>query len=454
MFNEELIELQRKKVFREPNYVRLSRPCSIQDGIISLSTDQKINFRKLFQNIQSEITFFIPASGAGSRMFSLFYQFLENPEKTAEEIQDFIDSLEKYAFAKLVDFNYLKSLSDRNLIEHLLEELELDNLPKGLIPFHITQSGFLTAFEEHLAQGCKLNSEVKFHFTIQKEFEDQFKQIANQTSEAFNINTSINYSEQDPVTNSIAFEFNGTPLLENDALVTRPSGHGALLQSLNSIHSPIVLIKNIDNVQHIEKSSLSNEYWEILSGLLIDLKNKLAELFSSPSNELFTSINKEFELFDETIAPKTPEEILQLINKPVRVCGMVKNEGQPGGGPFWIEKNGIISKQIVEKAQISNDQVQINILNNSTHFNPVMIALSPVSVQGEKFDLTNFVDEEAYFIVNKTQGEKEIKYLERPGLWNGSMADWITVFVEIPSEIFSPVKSVTDLLNDAHQPKR
>jgi hypothetical protein len=263
----------------------------------------------------------------------------------------------------------------------------------------------------------------------------------------------VTYSEQNKESDSYAFEEDGSVMKKQDGYeLRRPAGHGALLQNLQQINHELVFVKNIDNVQHLSKSDKSNELWNTLGGLILDFKSEISELIKNPSIQKLKEINSRFDGFSESemASLQTNEDILKLVNRPIRVCGMVRNEGQPGGGPFLVEENGIVTKQIVEKAQISSSADQYNQMVKSTHFNPVMMVLSYRNEQGENYNLKEFSDESKYFIVQKKQNGKNIRFMELPGLWNGAMANWISIFVEIPNDTFSPVKTVLDLLHPAH----
>jgi hypothetical protein len=243
-------------------------------------------------------------------------------------------------------------------------------------------------------------------------------------------------------------------MFENDSSpLKRPSGHGALIHNLNEVQSDYILIKNIDNVQYLSKSKLTLNYWNDLIKLTQVIKNQLSELCKNPKLEVLLELNQKYHFTSkENLEMLVGDEQIQtFINRPIRVCGMVKNSGQPGGGPFWVEKNGVISKQIVEKSQIAPTLSQQQIVEQSSHFNPVMIVASVKDFQGVKFNLIDFKDDESYFIVQKRYEGRDVQFIENPGLWNGSMAHWISVFVEIPAETFSPVKTVLDLLDESHQ---
>ena len=462
-FTEEQIEEQRKKVFGEQPYAQLVRPCRIGDGILRLEADEKNRAISIFERYRGQLTFFIPASGSGSRMVEFLHEYRNSSsEELTGKMELFINHLEEFAFFKELPEPLQQSIVQNevdidSLVDYLLDAhgLDLSSIPKGLIPFHYFGPFILNAFQEHLLQGNLLSTlPANFHFTIQKDFEEKISQSVENISKFTGITFNVRYSEQSARTNSVAFNEKKEPYkLADGSILTRPSGHGALLPILNTINSELILVKNIDNVQHFSKAEQTNQVWRVIAGVLLEFRAQAQRIFETQStNELF-ELNKRYQLFNqETIAAVTElEAVRKLLDKPVRVCGMVRNEGQPGGGPFWVMNNGKISKQIVEKAQISMEHDQRNILLKSTHFNPVMMALCPLNLVGEKFDITQFKDENTYFIVHKSNNGENISYMEQPGLWNGSMADWITLFVETPSETFSPVKSLTDLIDPSHR---
>jgi hypothetical protein len=335
------------------------------------------------------------------------------------------------------------------------EGMGYGELPKGLIPFHVVEPFVLNPFQEQIIQGSKLKSrETSFHFTIQSHFHQQISQVVNQLQGLTGNKFDVSYSEQNKETDSFAFEEDGNVLIIGDKPLRRPAGHGALLDNLQQIKEELVFVKNIDNVQHYSKSETSNELWNALAGLILSFKAEMLEISKNPSIERLKETNHTFDAFSdsELATIKNTADLLKFVNRPIRICGMVRNEGQPGGGPFLVEENGVITKQIVEKAQISSSPDQYNQMVKSTHFNPVMMVLSYQNSQGENYNLNEFSDDSKYFIVQKKQHGKNIRFMELPGLWNGAMANWITIFVEIPNETFSPVKTVLDLLNTAHLP--
>ncbi len=462
MNRQEIINEQREKVFNDQSKVVLFAPCRIGEGILKLSDEEWKEAEKVFKKSNASPTYFIPASGSGSRMFAFLFDFLSDPNASdLSSIERFMNHIQEFAFYQLLP-NDLKvkikenSIDAEEIANFLLSDSGLDfgNLPKGLIPFHYNEPFVLNPFQEHVLQGTRLsNGRAKFHFTIQSEFEDKIKSSISSLEILTGKKYSISYSSQSKASDSLAFTNDQEVASVDGVEIRRPAGHGALLENLNQINEELIFIKNIDNVQHFNSSNYSTETWSVLGGMLQMFTNELKSLFNNPTKASLLKLNEKYQFLSPTEinTVKTEEEIRQIINRPTRVCGMVRNEGQPGGGPFWIEDNGMISKQIVEKAQISLKGEQFRLMVKSTHFNPVMIALNPMNLQDEKLELKNYRDDSKYFVVNKTQKNQEIKYMELPGLWNGSMANWNTLFIEISQKTFSPVKTVLDLLVDEHK---
>jgi hypothetical protein len=455
---------QKELVFGPQPEIKLISPCKLEQGIIRHNSFEKKKYEIQFQQSSVSTTLFIPASGSGSRMFQFLYDFLENPdEENRSKTEKFLNHIEDFAFFELLPFevkskvrNYDISLDE--FIAYILKPtgLSLGEKPKGLIPFHRTRSFVLNAFQEQLLQGLRIKEKPSdFHFTIngafEKEIIDSLKHIQGLTAR----NCTINCSIQNPETDAIAFNEKGKPFISsNGKELRRPSGHGALLENLESIDTDLVFIKNIDNVQHEAKSDEAIENFQYLGGLLLHIKEELQQLAQSENKrEVFKRLNSlyQFVYNSDDIDQMSDAEIIEYINRPLRVCGMVKNEGQPGGGPFWIDNNGVISKQIVEKSQIKMEGEQYRLMVQSQYFNPVLMSLSLRDLSGKKHQLQDFADYSKYFIVDKKFEGQSIRFLERPGLWNGSMANWLTVFTEVPSGAFTPVKNVLDLLNGAHK---
>ncbi|MCO5260507.1 MAG: DUF4301 family protein [Crocinitomicaceae bacterium] len=461
MNSEEKIKEQREKVFGEHSKVVLFAPCRIDEGIILLNDTAKKEIVQKFKKSVLSPLYFIPASGSGSRMFAFLYDFLNQPDKAdLSAVERFLNHIQEFAFFQIfpneLKERIIENTADAEEIARLLldeKAFNYGNFPKGLVPFHFNEPFVLNPFQEHVLQGTRLsNGRAKFHFTVQPEYEEKIKESISNLEGLTGKKYNVSYSIQSRDSDSYAFDIDGNTIFENGIPLRRPAGHGALIENLNQLDEELIFIKNIDNVQHFSHSNFSMETWSILGGMLQSFKNELKTIYNQPSKEKLIELNANYQFLSpsELANIQHEEDIKNCVNRPIRVCGMVKNEGQPGGGPFWIDDNGKISKQIVEKAQINIQGEQFRLMVKSTHFNPVMIALTTKDLDGNKFDLTKFVDDSKYFVVEKNQKGQDIKFMELPGLWNGGMAYWNTLFVEISSETFSPVKTILDLLNSQH----
>ncbi len=480
----------------------LDRPAIKNDGILTFIEYEFLQKANFFDANKERLKLkkFVPASGAASRMFKFLNEFLiefdsENEtingyinRKNAYELKLFLAGMEKFPFFESID-NHLKSeYSDfkswekdkKNLhfIKYLLENETLDfaNKPKAILPFHRYSDYTATPIEEHLNESAFYASSKKIsnlHFTISENHQQDFEAILNDIKPKIESKSdtkiNINFSFQNKKTDTIAVDLNNNPFRDDSGkLVFRPGGHGALIDNLNNLDADIVFIKNIDNViqNHIELIAM---YKKALAGILLELQNQIFNyLIQIEKNEIqesdikkiiaFANKNLNIEIiedFDKYTFENKLLYINQILNRPIRVCGMVKNEGEPGGGPFWIVgTKGKISLQIVETSQVDLfDKNQQNILKSATHFNPVDLVCSLKNYSGSKFDLSNFVNNNLGFIVEKNKNGRDLKAYELPGLWNGAMAKWISVFVEVPLITFNPVKTVNDLLKPAHQPQ-
>lgn len=479
----------------------LERPAIIHDGIKKLSDEKATSYAEIFdqkkQNLKLEK--FVPASGAASRMFKFLNEFInefniENEtinayinRKNEVNLTIFLAGMEKFPFFEKI-YSQLKSnfpdfssweRDKKNLqfIKILLDKNQLDyaNKPKGILPFHHYQDHIATPIEEHLKEAAfygNSNQKAYLHFTVSEDHQAAFETILEiikpKIEAESNTKIEINFSYQNKNTDTIAVDTNNNPFRdENGNLVFRPGGHGALIDNLNNLDADVVFVKNIDNViqNHIE---LVAKYKKALAGILISIQEKVFDyLHQIDKNEILTEENlqkiidfatKKLNVeiiggFDKYTFENKLNYISKILNRPIRVCGMVKNEGEPGGGPFWIRGlKGKISLQIIESSQIDlTDFHQKNILESATHFNPVDLVCGLKDYKQQKFDLTNFSNENRGFIVAKTKNGKDLKGYELPGLWNGAMAKWITIFVEVPLITFNPVKTVNDLLKPAHQ---
>jgi hypothetical protein len=459
-----LLHAQKDKVKHGSPKLKIIAPCRVGNGILKLKPAKQAYYEERFHEISAPLCFFIPASGSGSRMFDFLQVELALGEpELATKTKEFVDQLKDFAFYKALNPAQKQRISTfhshRELINFILKDDEsgigLGKLPKGLVPFHSYEQGQSSAFIEHLRQGTALSEKlVNFHFTIQNSHHEVFKEALSNFTSGQQDKPEVGFSFQDHETDSFVFDEHQEPLMNADSsYLRRPSGHGALLGNLNALKEQFILIKNIDNVQHGDQAKAGILIWRVLCGILHTVKCQLKDLKGNADYTKLKAVGEEFDLFspEEIEAAKDESFLKKIINRPIRICGMVLNEGKAGGGPFHVDFNGIRSKQIVEGVQVTGAEQQ-RVFNSSTHFNPVMMAMDTYDLEGEKIDLTKFSNDEQYFVVRKNFEGQEVTFIERPGLWNGSMFSWNTIFIEIPPETFTPVKTVLDLLKPAHQP--
>jgi hypothetical protein len=423
---------------------------------------------------------FVPASGAATRMFKTLYEYVQNPVSN-KEIDIFLSNLNKFAFFSELKKNLatkgidIVSGDKTKVVQELIESTGLNygNLPKGLLQFHSYSDGSRTSVEEHVSEGYKYafaKEKMKLHFTISPEHEPIFlkefeKMEAKYKSKGV---LDIKYSFQKKSTDTLAVDMKNEPLIDkNGHLVFRPGGHGALLENLNDIDADLIFVKNIDNVVPDYLCHVTVKYKKALAGLLVSLKTQIADILSylewhdtyteKRKNDIAAFLKKYLSInvpdnLDNTIFAGY---IKSKLDKPIRVCGMVKNAGEPGGGPFWVfNRKGEASLQIIESSQVDpNNSKQQEILNSATHFNPVDLVCYTKDYSGHKFNLLKYRDSNSGFVTEKSINGLKIKAQELPGLWNGGMSHWITLFVEVPLETFNPVKTINDLLRKEHQPQ-
>ena len=481
--------------------INLDRAAIKNDGVIAISEEEAKYFSNFFDEKKNKLKLkkFVPASGAASRMFKFLNEFLNEFKLGEESINAYINrkkeknlplflvAKEKFPFYKevldvtksrLPEYeNWEKDTKDFGFIKTMLSPKHFDfsNKPKGILPFHQYEDHTATAIEEHLnecAHYASSNGKSFLHFTVSEEHKNDFETIINEIKEKIetksDVNIHIKYSFQDKSTDVIAVDLDGNPFRdENDAIIFRPGGHGALIDNLNNLNADIVFIKNIDNViqNHIETIAL---YKKALGGILIQHQEAIfkymkrlneSTISNEELNEIVNYIKSKLNIaikddFVKYTKESKIDHLQTILNRPIRVCGMVKNEGEPGGGPFWvIDKKGKTFLQIIESSQIdTKDEKQVKIFESATHFNPVDLVCGVKNYQGQKFDLSLFTDANSGFVVEKNHKGKPYKAFELPGLWNGAMAKWLTIFVEVPLITFNPVKTVNDLLKPAHQP--
>ena len=405
---------------------------SIGNGVLNPTEEEIDAYVKAWQDYLNEghtVLKFVPASGAASRMFKDLFEYLETGERT-KFIDKFLTEKEHFAFAP-----QLAGLDEQAAVSHLLKDMNYGNLPKGLLLFHSYEDGARTPALEHLVEGAMYaasKGEVNIHFTVSHEhlplFQAHLAEYQAAYEEKLGVKFHISYSEQKPSTDTLAANPDGTPFRTADGkLLFRPGGHGALIENLNEQEADVIFIKNIDNVVPDRLKGDTVRYKQLLAGVLVTEQKKIFEQLQDPT--------------------LTADQKAKL-QRPLRVCGVVKNTGEPGGGPFLVrEEDGTISCQILESSQISDPAL----MQQATHFNPVDLVCATRDAEGKPYYLPDFVDEKTGFISHKSKDGKELLALELPGLWNGAMSRWNTIFVEVPVSTFNPVKTVNDLLRAEHQ---
>ena len=490
--SEEQIEHQLQQ-FREGfPYLKLKAAAAIDNGILSLSDMVCEGYVEAWNNYKAEkhhITKFVPASGAASRMFKNMFEFVdaEYDSPTTDFERHFFDNIENFAFYPALDdactvlygegaAALISKGQYKDVVRAMLSEegLNYGQLPKGLLQFHTYEDCARTPLEEHLVEAALYatsNGEADVHFTVSAEHRELFQQLVEQVlpsyEEKYHIKYHISFSEQKPSTDTVAATMDNEPFRTDDGqLLFRPGGHGALIQNLSDLQSDVVFIKNIDNVVPDRLKPATTLWKQVIAGVLINTQRiiftylqkldsgnygqaDISEMLRFVHNDLCCEIPGIQDLDTESQI----KLLYQKLNRPIRVCGVVKNVGEPGGGPFLaFNADGSISPQILESSQIDkHNPTYVKMFEGGTHFNPVDLVCAIRDYKGNKFNLPAFVDPATGFISYKSKAGKELKALELPGLWNGAMSDWNTIFVEVPLETFNPVKTVNDLLREQHQ---
>lgn len=475
-------------------YLRLFAAASTEKGILTPTEEEKETYLAAWKSYTADkshtIVKFVPASGAASRMFKNVFAFIDAPYDAPQT--DF----EKTFFQRIHDAAFFEDLNAACVrlygqnIDTLIQEgrykdvakamlhaegLNYGALPKGLLKFHKYAEGARTPLEEHLVEGALYarqdDGTVNVHFTVSPEhralFEQLVKTVTPNYEEKFGVKYNVTFSEQKSSTDTVAANPDNTPFRKADGnLLFRPGGHGALIENLNDIDADVVFIKNIDNVVPDRLKADTVTYKQLLAGVLVTLQaqahaylrkldsgkytmDELREMLQFVQKKLFTK-NPETKMLEDT---ELAIYLRKKLNRPMRVCGMVRNVGEPGGGPFLAyNSDGTISLQILESSQIDMaDPEKKAMFEKGTHFNPVDLVCAIKNYKGEAFHLPDYVDPQTGFISHKSKDGKELKALELPGLWNGAMSDWSTVFVEVPLSTFNPVKTVNDLYREQHQ---
>ena len=500
--NPQIIGKQLERFRQGFPFITLDRPAVPGDGIIVFPENNMVEFVDYFEKNQPalQVIKFVPASGAASRMFRHLFEFRERFTPTEEcfnelffdksfnSVYYFFQNIEKFAF-----FSDLKSCLDRDHLDYpgILDRQELDllidyllnakglnynSLPKALLKFHNYPDGPRIAAEEHLVEAinyaCNNDRIASIHFTLSPEHIEKFlnkiEEVKRKYQEQFNINFKITWSVQKPSTDIIAVDENNEPFRNDDGtLLFRPGGHGALLENLNELDAGIIFIKNIDNVVPDHLKDQTFRYKKLLGGYLLWLRDRIYSFLRESdirqlneaeldSMAYFTRDHCMIDLsphFDTLDLREKQSFLTNLLNRPIRVCGMVRNEGEPGGGPFWVtDGTERPALQIVESSQVNHENNhQENIFASATHFNPVDLVCCIKDHKGKHFNLGDYSNEATGFISQKSSEGRTLKAQELPGLWNGAMAHWLTLFIEVPISTFNPVKTINDLLREEHQ---
>lgn len=473
-------------------YLRIEAPATPGNGIFVLTQeleDQSSDLWNQYLDKGGKVLKMVPASGAASRMFKDLFAFVNGKKDKPDNdfMKKFFEHIEEFAFfavlnAKCIELyglsidSLVKEKRYKDVVKALIEKegLNYGQLPKALLRFHRVPGTSRTAIEEHLAEGAQYASgkdgKVRVHFTVSEDHLPlvnlKFEEMKGKLEHEYDVEYELSTSVQKPSTDTVAANLDGTPYREKGGLFFRPGGHGALIENLNDLDADVIFIKNIDNVVPDARRLDTIRYKKVIGGVLVGIKQKADNYCrllkkGTPSeaelDEMMDFLHKVLCITHDSANGMNSEEkaayIYSKLNRPYRVCGMVKNEGEPGGGPFLAyNPDSTVSPQILESTQIDpkNKEAQ-KMLKEATHFNPVDLVVCTRDWEGKKFNLPEYVDKATGFISQKSREGVEIKALELPGLWNGAMSDWNTVLVEVPVSTFNPVKTVNDLLRPVHQ---
>lgn len=491
---EEQVAAQLKDLERGFPFLKLAGAAEAGKGIV-VCDDAAVNgyldtWKEYKKSNSGKIFKFVPASGAASRMFKNLFEFVdaEYDEPTSDFEKKFFAEIKKFAFYDALD-KACKKTKGKNIDELVAEGsykavvstlldkdgLNYGQLPKGLLLFHSYDDGSRTPLEEHLVEGALYAADgagnVNVHFTVSPEHRAMFEKLVAEKvkkyEDKFGVKYNVSFSEQKSSTDTVAGTMDNQPFRTGDGkILFRPGGHGALIENLNDLDADVVFIKNIDNLVPDCLKDETVKYKMVLAGLLVSLQKKAFAYLKKLDSGVYTHADLEeiIRFVQQDLCCRNPKikelEDADLViylkgklNRPMRVCGMVKNIGEPGGGPFLVyNADGTISLQILESSQIDkNNKESMEMFTKGTHFNPVDLVCSLKNYKGEKFNLPEYVDKSTGFISYKSKNGKDLKALELPGLWNGAMSNWNTVFVEVPLITFNPVKTVNDLLREQHQ---
>ncbi|MBR2239719.1 MAG: DUF4301 family protein [Prevotella sp.] len=484
--SEEQIKTQLHQFETGFPFLKLEAAAAVGRGIVAPTEAERKQYVSAWEQYKAagrRIVKFVPASGAASRMFKNMFAFVDAPYDvpTTDFEKKYFDEIEKFAFYDALDAACQKNegkgikalMAEGNykaVAANMLrkEGLNYGQLPKGMLLFHKYAEGARTPMEEHLVEGALYaasNGEAHVHFTVSHDHLEFFKQKVAEKADGFaqkyGIKYDITFSEQKPSTDTLAANTDNTPFREDDgSLLFRPGGHGALIENLNEIEADVVFIKNIDNVVPDRLKPETVEWKQVIAGVLVTLQQKAFDYLRILDHGATDAQLQEIAQFVKDCLCVDPKDnvvdagyLRSKLDRPMRVCGVVKNVGEPGGGPFLTyNQDGTVSLQILESSQIdTNNEEYMKMFTQGTHFNPVDLVCAVKDYLGKPYHLPDFVDKTTGFISSKSKGGKELKALELPGLWNGAMSDWSTVFVEVPLGTFNPVKTVNDLLRPQHQ---
>lgn len=460
----EAVERQIENFRRGFPSLQVVSAASPADGIVVLTAEQAAEYAAKYEGRDDSVTVakFVPASGAATRMFKELFEFV-NEDKRGKGIDTLLQNIEKFAFYPELKQVVADFSDEKAVVSAIIKQgLGYGSLPKGLVTFHAYENGARKAVEEHLVEGALYGAAdgvVRLHFTVSPEHEGAFRALlAERTAKyeaLFGVKYDISFSQQKSSTDTIAVNPDNTPFrTDSGELLFRPAGHGALLENLNDIDASIIFVKNIDNVTTDALRADTVLYKKALAGLLLELQAQtFAQLAALKSGSADLTAVADF--VQNKLCVKLPENydaalLEKLLSRPIRVCGMVRNEGEPGGGPFWVANgDGTQTLQIAESSQIAAEDMHL--MKDATHFNPVDLVCGVYAADGTKYNLLDYTDPATGFISSKSSGGRDLRAQELPGLWNGAMADWNTIFVDVPISTFSPVKVVQDLLRVQHQ---
>ncbi len=461
---EEIVQRQIDNFVNGFPFLNVVRAASAGDGVRVLGGEEiaRATARYDVESATLRVVKFVPASGAATRMFKELFEFV-NEGRRGKGIDTLLANIKKFAFWPELEHFVNENSADEEVVSAIVKHgLAYGSKPKGLVTFHAYADGNRKAVEEHMVEGAayaRSGDEVYIHFTVSEEHMGGFWDVLGSTQpfyeEQFGVKYNVSFSVQKPSTDTIAVNPDNTPFRTDDGrLLFRPAGHGALIENLNDIDADVIFVKNIDNVTTDARRDDTIKYKKALAGVLLELQEQIFAYLKA-IEQGSVDVESVARFVEEKLFVKLPADwdvntLRRLLDRPIRVCGVVLNQGEPGGGPFWVAAaDGTESLQIAESSQIAPENMHL--MSSATHFNPVDLVCGVKRYDGSKFDLTQYTDPSTGFISSKSSGGRELRAQELPGLWNGAMANWNTILVEVPITTFSPVKVVLDLLRPEHQ---